>query len=113
VTKCGNVGKVAAVGLIGCYGVHNFLGGAQFLQSFNNGCSQEIWLCIRRKVAPRAIEERFLYSARNDRSGLVGLVIDQDQMSGFARRYGTRERFKQQIPHPPGKSGGIRNDMSF
>jgi len=40
VAQCGNVGKVAAVGLIGCYGAEDFLGGAQFLQSFNNGCSQ-------------------------------------------------------------------------
>jgi hypothetical protein len=41
VAQCGNVGKLVALSLIEPYAADIFFGGAQFLQSFNNGFSQE------------------------------------------------------------------------
>jgi hypothetical protein len=72
VAQCGNVGKVVGVCLVECHGANIFLDGAQFLQSFNNGCSQEVGLCIRHNLAPRLIEEGFLDCVARL---LVGLVI--------------------------------------
>jgi hypothetical protein len=110
VAQCGNVGKVAAVGLIDGYGVDIFLGGAQFLQSFNNGCSQEVGLCIRRNVALRSIEEGFLDCVarlvrRNERERKDRAT--PLEMSGLARKCGLRDRFKQQVPYPLGKAAGF------